>query len=191
MLGSTTTRGRRASRAIDARRETVVFVRLNRVPAHASLIEALARLRAGTPAVVVDDKDGPYLVKADDIMEACNEAADSRKDPASTPIAVARKAGMRVETPTIPMEAFEKRLHPYFEQVFEPFAPNDVRYTVRRIDGETDFIVTASESFLNPGQSITICTCVGKPVHRFNQHQLKVPGKCNMPHGVAVTCKKI
>jgi hypothetical protein len=64
------------------------FVRLNRVSAHASLVEALDRLRAGTRAVVVDDQDGPYLVKADDIMKACNEAADSRKDPASKPVTV-------------------------------------------------------------------------------------------------------
>jgi hypothetical protein len=166
------------------------FVRLNRVPAHVSLVEALARLRAGTRAVVVDDKDGPYLVMADDIMEACNEAADSRKDPASTPIAVARKTGIRVETPKVPMEAFKKRLRSHFKEVFDYVAPDDVRYTHRRLDSETDFIVAASAT-LQLGQSITICSCVGNPVHRFNQDQLKVPGKCNKPHGVAVTCKTI
>ena len=166
------------------------FVRLNRVPAHASLVEALDRFRTGTRAVVVEGKDGPYLVTANDIIEACNAAADSGKDPASTPVAVAPQAGVRVEMPKIPMEAFEKNLRSNFEREFAPFVPGDLRYTLRRIDDETDFIVTASET-LQLGQSITICTCVGNPVHRFTQDKLKVPGKCNMPHGVAVNCKTI
>lgn len=169
-------------------------VRLNRLSAQASLVEALAGLRKGTQAIVVDDEDGPYLVLADDIMKACNDAADSGKDPASTPIAIARRKDARVEMPTIPMEAFEEAFHKGllsdFEKAFEPFAPNDVRYAVRGIDDETAFVVTASEG-LKLGQSVTICTCVGNPVHRFNQSQLRVSGKCNMPHGVAVTCKTI
>jgi hypothetical protein len=166
------------------------FVRLNRVSADTSLVEALGRLRAGTQAVLVDDEDGPYIVKADDIMEACNEAVDSGKDPASTPVGVARKTGRPVEMPAVPLEAFEKELRHYFELEFEPFALNDVRYTVRRFDDNTHFIATASEA-LELGQSVTICTCVGYPVHYFNQSKLRVPGKCNKPHGVAVTCTTV
>jgi hypothetical protein len=165
-------------------------LRLSHVPADTSLVAALDRLLAGTRAVVVDDKKGPRLVTADDIMEACNTAADSGKDPASIPVTVALKAGAQVEMPEIPLEAFERELRHDFERKFAPFVPDDVRYTMRRIDDETDFIVTASET-LQLGQSITICTCVGNPVHRFNKDRQTTPGKCIMPHGATTTCKTV
>jgi hypothetical protein len=166
------------------------FVRLNRVPAETSLVEAFERLQPGKRAVVVGEEEAPYLVTADDLMEACNKAVENNENPALTPVTAARGRGAVIETSSVPMEAFEKSLRRHFEHVFRPFAVDDDRFTVRRIDDGSSFVVTASE-FLQLGQSITICTCVGNPVHRFNQAQLRVPGKCNMPHGVKVTCRTI
>jgi hypothetical protein len=101
---------------------------------------------------------------------------------------------------------------------FKPFAPNDDRYMVlpntlewmsaiyanvlphiapgRSVPngGHTSgafVVVTASESYFQVGQGVTICTCVGNPVHRFSQKELRVPGKCNKPHGVIVNCKTV
>jgi hypothetical protein len=98
---------------------------------------------------------------------------------------------------------------------FEPFAPDDERYVIlpktlawashiyvtafptfpnkwtrgeiTRFAAETSVVITASER-RKIGAPVTICTCVGHPVHRFDKNELAVPGQCNKPHGVPVNC---
>jgi hypothetical protein len=106
-----------------------------------------------------------------------------------------------------------------FKGVFEPFAPNDERYVIlprtfawawniytnafptfpnkwtrdeiTRFAAETAAVITAPETYFQVGQGVTICTCVGNPVHRFNQRELRIRGKCNKPHGVIVNCRTV
>jgi hypothetical protein len=193
-----------------------------RVSPKASLIEVLEGIRPGTSSVVVADND-PYLVTADDIMEACNEIADKGGQPEAAPISFIRRKGVRVHPPRKPPSSFVGGgwggIVDHFRAIFQPFAPNDERYVIlprtfewardiytnafptfpnrltrdeiTRFAAETAAVITASETYFQVGQGVTICTCVGNPVHRYNQKELRIPGKCNKPHGVIVKCRTV
>ncbi len=168
---------------------------LARVPDKTSLRSALAKIRPGTRAVVVTGANGHRIVTAGEILAACNDAVDAGRDPASIPVAEAVAA-------TGPEVAAESRDLLDKRSVLDARIGGDDRAAAKRggpalnhlfsITGVTHdaaVVVTASGRFAaNLSGNLEICTCDGDPVHSFERRDLVVPGRCNKPHGVPVTC---
>jgi len=179
-------------------------IELATVSEKVSLLEALHSIREGTRAVVVlRNNKAPLLVTASNIMEACNDAADQGQDPDKVKVTAAVPAHL----PAIAPGHLPSFVHPNRAD-FGPtpvvsvfvdvnayelmFAKTDDRYAVHEVNGDTAKVVTSSERLAGElRNSVTICSCVGKPVHRFEPWQLAVPGRCNKPHGVTVNCAAI
>jgi hypothetical protein len=197
--------------------ERVDAVLLSRVSPKASLVEALDRIRSGTGGVVVDGDEGPHIVTADAILAAWNKAVDSHpaKNPDAVEVGTIPWEGRRVPTPSLPRSeaaGIEGHIHGALreneaagpripleqfgetrwrlEAHFRPFGTDS--YAVRPLRKRSALVFTAPESPFKLGQSVTICACVGDPVHRFRQNGAAKPVKCIMPHGVGIDyCRKI
>jgi hypothetical protein len=180
-------------------------IELAAISENTSLLEALRGIRKGTRAVVVvRGKDQPpLLVTASDIMEACNDAVDRGQDPEKVKVATVVPA----HRPALAPGYLPSSIHPSradfgsgpvvggpvnaiaYNQMF---AKTDDRYAVHEVTGDTALVVTSSERLTGElRNAVTICSCVGNPVHRFEPWQLVVPGRCNKLHGVKVKCATI
>jgi hypothetical protein len=178
------------------------------VPFDMPVPQALQSIRPRTRAIVVTGPHRARLVTAGDIMEASNIALDADRDPASVkvgevvsahvpikalPLALPRNFKLAGEfgRAQFPQLTLEERMH--FESAFkESIESSDTRYIIQHLGPDAAVVVTASEYFTAElGDNVTICTCVGDPKHSFEPRQLRVPGKCNKPHGVPVTCRSV
>ncbi len=173
---------------------------LARVAHDTSLTDALKKFRPKTRAIVVTSPDGSYLLTAGDLMDASNDAVDAQQDPAKVPVsrAVSRHTPITFQLlqasrviasvgPGNITDDERERFKGAFDS--EGF---DRRYLIEQVGSDAAVVVTASERFAHElGGSVVVCTCAGDPVHTFEQRQLKVPGKCNKPHGVDVTCAQV
>ena len=100
--------------------------------------------------------------------------------PLQTGLAIPPAAG------TIPLATHERQ---HFEAAFHN---EDQRYVIQHMDDDQAVVVTASERFAaDLNSSVVVCTCAGFPMHSFEQQELRDPDKCNNPHGVPVTCKRM
>jgi len=175
------------------------------VSGEVSLLEALDSIRPGTRAVVVvrDRSRPPLLWTAGDLMEACNEAVDCNKDPSVIEVGSVAPT----HRPAIAPGLLPASIHPFradvgkgpfsgptvnslaYEQMFDK---TDDRYAIHEVKGDTALVVTSSERYTGElRNSVTICKCVGNPVHRFEPWELVVPGRCNKLHHVSVHCSNI
>jgi hypothetical protein len=171
------------------------------VPSDMSLPEALERIHSGTRAVVVDDSDGGRLVTAGDIMAASNAALDAGRKPEDVKVGSVVSSHARTTAPLLPhsfnipagvggIPDLTQQEHNHFGTAFN--ASVDKRYVVQHLSADAALVVTASELFaVDLADNVTICTCAGDPKHSFEPRQLRVPGKCNKPHGVPVTCRSV
>jgi hypothetical protein len=170
------------------------------VPADTPLLEALKKIRPNTRAVVVRRSDRSLLVTAGDIMSLCNDLVDLGADLSKATVGIIRPVQTSV-VPKSPMPAglasmrgmapeMKKAEQKHFDAAFKE--RNDGRYSIQETSDDEALVVTASELFKGQlNRSYTRCTCVGDPVHSFEQEDLEVPGKCNKPHGVDVSCETV
>jgi hypothetical protein len=181
------------------------------VPASTTLAAALDRIPPETRALVVERPDGrSVVVTAGEIMEAMNSALDSgldpkgvrvdkvfppNKTPYAVPMALPSNFSLKLDkglaTQSLDLSSEEQDMTPAERSHFAPiFKDGAQTYVVQHLGPDWAVVVTAKESDgLALTASLTICTCVGDPKHRFEPSQLVVPGKCNKPHGVQVNCK--
>jgi hypothetical protein len=170
------------------------------VPADTPLLDALKKMRPNTRAIVVRRLDGPLLVTAGDIMSLCSDLVDLGADLSKATVEIIRPVQRRV-VPKSPMAAdlgsmrgtaprMSKLEQKHFDAAFKE--RNESRYAIQEISDDEALVVTASETFRGDlNRSYTRCTCVGDPVHSFEQEDLEVKGKCNKPHGVDVNCETV
>ena len=167
------------------------------IPADTPLLDALGKMRPKTRAIVVKGSDGPpVLVTAGNIMSMCNDLSDQNVDLAKIKVEIFRPVHTPLLVPNYPndLRSFagpslnnDERKH--FEEIFRQ---KDERYIIQGIRGDAAVVVTASEAFAYQlNRSYTRCTCVGDPVHSFEQEDLVEIGKCNKPHAVKVTCETV
>ena len=169
------------------------------VPCKTSLPEALARIHPKTRAIVVVGHGRARLVTAGDIMSAINDALDAGRNPADVnvgqviPAQVSPNASKSFPVPAgfalCPVGSRIGMTSGEMTKFHDIFAGFDNRHIIEQVGDDSATVVTASERFAaDLGQTMIICVCEGDPKHSFEPAQLRVPGTCNKPHAVKVTC---
>jgi len=172
------------------------------VSAETLLPQALNRIRKGTRALVVQSPERPPLmVTAGDIMATWNNALDHQRNPREVQVGTVIPTRWPTRVPmnspgSVPPTQFSAGV--VVEVLGAPpplieyegfFDQNDDRYAIHQIIGDTATVVTASERYTaDLSTAITICRCIGNPVHTFEPRQLVNPNVCNKPHGASVVC---
>jgi hypothetical protein len=170
------------------------------VSPNSSLEDAFGRFRNGTRAIVVDAPAGRYLLTADDLTDEWNDIADAKGNPAAVTVGTLRPRHRFTPTPRLPilhllLEGLPN-LSPLELNYFGiAFQDPEHQYTIQDASDDAAVVVTSSEDVaggMRTASGVTrFCTCVGSPVHRFEQSKIVNQWYCNKPHGVPVKCRSV